>query len=169
MQMRSPFDGRYHNTRKSGHVIILGVLKYSVVKEVCREFFHSDLYTQAKIVILSSEKPSAELKQLLNIPYYRSRVVYLRGSELVKADLERADLLHAAAVFILSNRYEENANQSDSETVVRCLAIRSFCPDIKIFVHMIKTENKENARQAGVFRVMCLEEMTMVRILITTT
>ena len=80
------------------------------------------------------------------------------------ADLARADLAHAAAVFVLSNRYEADPNQIDSETVVRCLAVRAFCPEVRLFVHVIKTENKDNARQAGVFRVMCLEEMTMVRV-----
>jgi hypothetical protein len=96
------------------------------------------------------------------MPYYSSKVIYLRGTELVRADLRRADIKHASAVFVIANRYVEDSYQVDSETIMRCLAVRSASPSIKIFVHIIKTENKEHAQQAGVFRTICLEEMTMV-------
>ena len=34
-------------------------------------------------MIMSTEKPSTEVKALLKIPYYKRRVSYIRGSEMV--------------------------------------------------------------------------------------
>jgi hypothetical protein len=55
------------------------------MKSFLREFLHSDMYAQSKVVIMNREKPSRELKTLLSIPYNQRKVTYLQGSEMVRA------------------------------------------------------------------------------------
>ncbi len=84
------------------------------------------MYSRSKIVIMSTEKPSTEVKALLKIPYYKRRVTYILGSEMVffkglkvlkskvMSDLERIDMKHASACFVLANRYVKDAQQIDA-------------------------------------------------------
>ena len=70
----------------------------------------------ATVVLLSPEKPSGELLALVQHPYFRSRVRYFVGSPMIASDLQRADLAHASACFVLTNRYCIDINQADSGT-----------------------------------------------------
>ena len=83
--------------KRHGHIVVMGTITYSVLKTVVRDLFstvwyprnypdwnfYKGYYRQSKIVVLCSEEPSLELKQLLQSPLYKRRVKWLQGSEMV--------------------------------------------------------------------------------------
>lgn len=57
------------------------------------------------VILLSPCEMDDQMRMLLKIPMWASRVLYLRGSALKDEDLERVRMVSAEACFILSARH----------------------------------------------------------------
>lgn len=60
------------------------------------------------MLLLSPGELDNAMRILLQVPLWAERVIYIRGSALKDADLERARMAEAASCFILSARNNPN-------------------------------------------------------------
>lgn len=64
---------------------------------------------------------------------------YIKGSPLNDHDLEKARAVNASACLVFANLRAFDPEADDAATVLRVLAIKNFCPTIKVQVSVIKT------------------------------
>lgn len=75
------------------------------------------------------------MRLLLQDPVFISLVTYLQGSTLNDSDLERAKAESCIAIFLLTNKFTENADNEDSKAILQHLAISNYikkCNEMKI-------------------------------------
>jgi voltage-gated potassium channel Kch len=157
----SKYAGRIRPQPHSKHVIVCGNMSFDSLQHFLMEFYagqaeHLQAKTEYRVVIMNSDDPPPAIKGLLNHPLFRAQ--WLTGSELVENDLKRVSAQTAAAAFVLSERHGDS---KDAKTVMRCLALRSFAPDLPLFVQCVHPETKEHLRRiGGVMNFACSDELS---------
>lgn len=87
----------------AGHVLLCGALDLWSIEMFLREFYHRHHGRQlCAVCIMGAHLPSKALKVLLRRRPYNRLVVYLQGTVHNPLDLERAQVSHALAAFIIS-------------------------------------------------------------------
>jgi hypothetical protein len=78
-------------------------------------------------------------------------------------DLIRARCDVADAVFLLADRFCDDRSRQDSLTILRALNVKSFRPDIRVYVQILQPENKAHIFAAGVApeNVLCVDEIKL--------
>ncbi|KAI6652869.1 hypothetical protein LOD99_4255 [Oopsacas minuta] len=108
--------------------------------------FLSEVYAQENTrlgtVILSPRVADRMLETRLNSPMWRKRVIMLTGSALRPLDLDRAGIMTCTACFIVSDRHSDEPEASDQETILRAHSIHSYFPKCKLYIYILKVENK---------------------------
>jgi hypothetical protein len=61
---------------------------------------------------------------VLSDPELSIRVAYLDGNAMVDRDLRRAGVLKASAVFILANKFTDDPDTEDSNSILRALSVK---------------------------------------------
>ncbi|KAJ3326852.1 hypothetical protein HDU91_004533, partial [Kappamyces sp. JEL0680] len=154
------------------HVILTGNISYATIVEFCREFFHLD--QESVVVILHATPPSTETRRLLNLPSFRSRLLYLQGDVMNRLDLERARAECATAIFILTkdtagrNQLVEIPGESPSDVLVnehdtQSLQVAMNCkttyPGLPIFAQVNEQRCRDLAADCGIDRTVCINEI----------
>ena len=147
----------YFNYIKGKHVVL-------VTSNVRMNFlidFLNELYSEENndivTVILSPRSADKMTENRLKSPVWRRRVVLLQGSALRSIDLERASVSHAKYCFLIPDRQTDDPNSADQEIILRAIAIKRFAPRIKLYVHILKPENRFHVDFAT--KVMCEGEI----------
>jgi hypothetical protein len=142
------------------HIVIGGTITYSTVIDFCREFFVADEVTS--VVILHHEEPTMEIRKLLNHPFYRSRLTYLRGSLMSLSDLKRAQIQYATGFFLLNSDSvvtDTNMNDSDTSTLMHAIYAKSAFPGLPIFAQINDDRTFDFAKHVGIDRILCIDEV----------
>ena len=149
-------SGRHSYTPSSArpHVVIIGDLSDVQMKDFIREFFHPDHEVENQplqdiVVMIDCEDEEHEAATFESIRSYsssfkrfRHRVVLLSGSPLDEADLLRAQIHRAEAVFVIPNKYERDVNAQDAASVLRILSISNkINAHAKIFAMVLNSDN----------------------------
>ena len=147
----------YFNYIKGKHVVL-------VTSNVRMNFlvdFLNELYSEENndivTVILSPRSADKMTENRLKSPVWRRRVVLLQGSALRSIDLERASVSHAKYCFLIPDRQTDDPNAADQEIILRAIAIKRFAPRIKLYVHILKPENRFQVDFAT--KIMCEGEI----------
>jgi len=123
-------DAAFHRpSRTKSHVVVAGDLSPSSLDEVFREVFHADHGVEEQdlqAVILSPYPPSAFVLRLLNESELSSRITYIQGSPFKHRDLERAGMHHAAACFLLTNKFAPEPEEADAQIVLMAMAVKRY-------------------------------------------
>ncbi len=64
------------------------------------------------------------MDSVLSDPELSIRVAYLDGNAMVDRDLRRAGVLKASAVFILANKFTDDPDTEDSNSILRALSVK---------------------------------------------
>ena len=142
------------------HVIITGELTYGSIVDFCREYYVSD--PNGHVVIAKNEEPSLEVRRLLNHPFYRNRIFYLRGEITSLRDLRRFKSGNATALFLFNdklNKSPEDSKVSDTAILMQSLKVKNWEAGIPIFAQIHDTASLELAQCCGCDRVLCIEEI----------
>lgn len=108
------------------HILLCGEIDNGAL----RFFLHTWLNTEGergnrkKVVILAPTLPSNNLRRILIQREYEQRVVYLQGSAMVTADLQRAGAPSAAYCFIMVKKHSETLNQNDTAANLLTCSVR---------------------------------------------
>lgn len=116
------------------------------------------------MVILSPNLPDPALRDLIQGPTYSSRVVFLHGSAFDDADLLRAAIPDASAVFLLSPGWqgsEQRALAADRASALRAASVRNCSEKPEIFASVFHPSMKTQLLSSGANHVMCVEELKM--------
>lgn len=106
LKLGSSYQKPFH--KKSNRHVILAAHSFNDLKllRFLREFFHKDhdLADNMKVVIISREKPSNDVQQVIAV--YEEQTFLIVGSIFQESVLDKADVKNAEAAFILSNQYD---------------------------------------------------------------
>ncbi|KAJ3318321.1 hypothetical protein HDV06_000554 [Boothiomyces sp. JEL0866] len=151
---------------KSGrnHVVILGNLEITALRGFLREFFaadHGTLTLTTHVVLLAVDEPSEDLQALLSDPVYEHRVQYVKGSPMSFKAMKSASVQLAKAAFVLASRVSDvEPIEEDARTVMRCLSLRKFHPDLMIYAQILLPRNKTHLENIA-DQVLCIDEFKL--------
>ncbi|EAL66267.1 calcium-activated BK potassium channel, alpha subunit family protein [Dictyostelium discoideum AX4] len=143
LQQDSPFLRNLSSSSITGHVILCGDITISHLLDFLSEFYH-ERYGKLKkeLVILSPKAPDDRIKALLLHPFYKNRLIYLKGSPLFEHDLQRTKISKADSVFIT---LPSSWNSADTDNILCSYAVKSQYKNLKIFSHLISSKNKNKS------------------------
>ncbi|KAI8926291.1 hypothetical protein BC831DRAFT_457242 [Entophlyctis helioformis] len=160
----------------SPHVILSGSVTPSGLVDFCREYFISD--NVGTIVVLHTEEPNIDIRRLLNHPFYRNRLVYLRGNLMSIPDLRRAAAQYATGMFLLNSNAAEGSGSGssdvideaeelkqtrgmDAQVLMQALVAKNGFPGLPIFAQVQDVRSKELSGHCGCDRILCIDEIKM--------
>ncbi len=150
----------YAWTENHSHVILAGKFSYTAIVDFCREYFVSD--PNGHIIIVGTAEPTIEVKRLLNHPFYRNRIYYLRGDVSSPIDSKRLKLNKATGLFLFNVEVVMTSNESknfDTEILMQSLKIKNLEPGIPIFIQIRDKSTAEIAKCSGADRILCYEDI----------
>lgn len=142
------------------HVIISGAITYGAVIDFCREYYISD--SNGHVVILYNEEPSLEMRRLLNHPFYRNRIYYIRGDITLLRDLKRIRSINATGLFLMNAQpiaSSAEARAADTKVLMQSLKAKNWEAGIPIFVQIQDLGSLEMAQSCGSDRVICIQDL----------
>ena len=162
----------YSASSDKPHVIVSGTITSSVLIDFCREYFVADPI--GVIVILHTDEPDLYMRRLLNHPFYRNRLVYLRGNLMSAPDLRRAAAPFATSLFLLNSGTSNNAAASlneedeikrtrgmDAQVLMQTLVSKNSFPGLPIFAQVQDIRSQDLSQHCGCDRVLCVDEIKM--------
>ncbi|KAJ3024231.1 hypothetical protein HKX48_004504 [Thoreauomyces humboldtii] len=164
----------YSAHREHCHVILAGTVSYTAVIDFCREYFVAD--PEGHVVILNNEEPNLEIRKLLRHPFYRNRVIYLRGTALNAGDLRRCQAGVSTALFLLNLDCvpaEEEGNSGgeneqlrvtrgfDAQILMQACVAKNGFPGLPIFGEVQDIRSQDLSAACGCDRVLCIDEVKM--------
>eukprot|EP00171_Calliarthron_tuberculosum_P021292 IDg21292t1 len=117
----------YIETMESSHVVVTGHVKWEYLKQLVEEFLKVSGNDNNKVVVLTSSPTwSAQdwEKFISRDCFYDYRVFFVDGSPLEHYDLERARVISARAVFVLSDPHRGDPYREDAGCLKTILSIR---------------------------------------------
>ena len=166
---------RFRPRENSTHIVICGDLHSTSLREFFSELFHEDHenVNLHAVLLQPAAKPNFDmLSNILNDPIFSLCVTYLEGSAMSERDLKRAHIDKAKAVFLMANKFHENADEQDAKTILEHVSIKRFIsrhvldPKILFCMQLIRPENRrhlnENVeREEDLDLVICINQIKM--------
>ncbi|KFH70422.1 hypothetical protein MVEG_03272 [Podila verticillata NRRL 6337] len=119
-----------------------------------KEFSDSDV----RVVFLSRNKPSRDVKTLLDMPMHKNRTTMLVGNGLDESDLKRCQVRDAGAVFVIPDRSTSGLESQDTMTTLLAWSIHIYAPDTRIFTYNLLAET-ESFQWGVVEKSMCISDV----------
>ncbi|KNE70116.1 hypothetical protein AMAG_20242 [Allomyces macrogynus ATCC 38327] len=154
-KVRRDGGGTFSKRKRLQHVVLIGRFEDPrLVSSLLQALFHSETSKPLKVVFLSRRRPPTAVKALINAPLFRDRVFYIQGSALNDADLQRAQIASADAVFFISN----NTTAEDERNVLRVWSVVRHAPltHLYIYTHRPEFERYHTVHSTA---VVCADEM----------
>jgi hypothetical protein len=86
------------------------------------------------------------MMHLLHTKPYVNKVKYIAGSPLNEDDLDKTDVLNAAAVFIISDKTcadEKQELQKDEDSILYAISCRFFCVNLEYMEEQARIKDKQ--------------------------
>jgi len=132
-----------HRAETERHVVVCSTtLQPNIIMDFLNEFYAHPMLQNYYVVILSPSEMNPNLTQILQVPMWSQRVIYIQGSLLNSSDLQRAQMEFAEACFILACRNYQSRDEADQHTIVRSWAVKDYAPNCVQYVHVLKPESK---------------------------
>ncbi|GAB9472712.1 hypothetical protein Gpo141_00009884 [Globisporangium polare] len=157
------FDKKYVPDKSIQHILLCGEIDNGAL----RFFLHTWLNTEGergnrkKVIILVPTLPSNNLRRILIQREYEQRVVYLQGSAMVTADLQRAGAPSAAYCFIMVKKHSETLDQNDTAANLLTCSVRKNNRYAPLYVQVSKYDNARHVNISGASAVVCLEQLRL--------
>ena len=139
-----------HRAENEKHVVVCSTsMQANIIMDFLNEFYAHPMLQNFYVVLLSPSESDQNLAMILQVPLWSQRVIYIQGSVLNNSDLNRAQIEHAEAVFILASRNYHDREAADQHSILRSWAIRDYAPNVCQYVHLLKPENKLHVQYAS--------------------
>lgn len=126
----------YVETIECSHVVVTGHVKWEFLKQFIFEFLREGENANTKVLVLTSSPTWSNDdwdKVIARNMTYDYRVFFVDGSPLESSDLERARVISARAVFVMSDPHRGDPYREDASTLKTILSIRKFGGSVPIF------------------------------------
>lgn len=138
------------------HVVVCSTtVQQNIIMDFLNEFYAHPMLQNFYVVLLSPSELDQNLSIILQVPLWSQRVIYIQGSALNNFDLNRAQVEHAEACFIMAARNYHDRQASDQHSILRSWAIRDYAPNCVQYVHLLKPENKMHVQHASKLLIYC--------------
>ncbi len=132
------------------HVVVCSTtLQQNLIMDFLNEFYAHPMLQNFYAVLLSPCDLDPNLAMILQVPLWSQRVIYIQGSAMNNSDLNRAQVEHAEACFIMAARNYPDRQAADQHTILRSWAIKDYAPHCVQYVHLLKPENKMHVQHAS--------------------
>ncbi|XP_055332968.1 calcium-activated potassium channel slowpoke-like [Paramacrobiotus metropolitanus] len=137
---RKRFGGNYRPENGIGHVVVTGRIDASFMSRFLSDFCREDRRRDDVRVVFVGHVPDVEMESVLK--HYGSTVVYLEGSLMQIQDLRRAQLHHAMACFVITDKSSPSPVKEDLATVMLVTSIKNFHPHTRCIVQLLQNQAK---------------------------
>ncbi|KAF1326738.1 Voltage-gated ion channel superfamily, partial [Globisporangium splendens] len=134
LSRETAFDKKYEPDKSIQHILLCGEIENGAL----RFFLHNWLHTE-------SERGNRKRRE------YEQRVVYLQGSAMVAADLQRAAAPTAAYCFVMVKKHSETLDQNDTAANLLTCSVSKF-------------DNVRHVNISGASSVVCLEQLRLAMV-----
>ena len=152
------------------HLIILGQVCPSNLKNFLDEFFHEDHEGSKKqCVVIQNCRPSNAILDIIGCKDYAQQVIYLEGDQRDATSMKRADISRAEAVMILNDKLSFDASHADTEIILQAMFIKNYLlqngENVNICMQLLKPESSLNyhlsldAEVVKKDQIVCIEQM----------
>lgn len=111
-----------------------------------------------RVVFLSRNKPSKDVKTLLDMPTHKNRTTMLVGNGLDESDLKRCQAKDAGAVFIIPDRTTSGLESQDTMTTLLAWSLHLYAPSTRVFTYNLLPET-ETFQWGIVEQTMCISDV----------
>lgn len=107
------------------------------------------------VLVQCIDPPSFEMLQLINENQFALNVMYVEGSALNNRDLRRCCADTSVAIFVMTNKFADNADEEDAKTILQQFSIRRYCQSNNPFtppfycLQLIRPENQRHLEIQG--------------------
>lgn len=124
--MQTVFDKKYIPDKSIQHVLLCGDIDNGALRFFLHSWLHKegDRGSRRKVIILAPTLPSTSMRRLLISRKYEQHVLYLQGSAMVTADLQRAAAPTAAFCFIMVKKHTNAQDQNDTAANLLTCSVR---------------------------------------------
>jgi hypothetical protein len=162
VHMRAIYSPKSKNSK---HIVICGDLSSTSLQDFFGELFHEDHENvDLNAVILLPQAPTTEILLLMRDPQFFLCINYLEGSALLEADLKRAKVETAQAMFILSNKFNSNSDEEDAKSILLNFSIKRYLAlfDRTNMLYCMQLIRPENRRHLAIDEISGLRENDLV-------
>uniref|UniRef100_A0A1I8H8F3 Maxi K channel n=1 Tax=Macrostomum lignano TaxID=282301 RepID=A0A1I8H8F3_9PLAT len=165
MESKKYRRNKIHLMHGRRHVVLAGNFDVPTV-----ETFFNDFYSNGRdenkmefLAMIGEEEPSPEMQALLKTR--ELYVTYLHGNVMSLRDLKRAELKLATATIILADGLTNDPEDEDVKNIMRVIAIKDYCPNIRIIVQLHLYKSKTYLRNIPDWsavhgdQALCINEM----------
>ncbi|RNE99474.1 putative calcium/potassium channel (CAKC) [Trypanosoma rangeli] len=132
-----------HGGRRA-HVILAGVFTEMGVEIILQDFYGGwRRYVDLKIVLLSPVEPPPEVKLLVDLPWFKDRVLLMIGDPQREVDLKRADARHADAIFLFGDTFPSTF-YTDYNLIQQSLFINHHDPELAQYLYLRSEKNTKH-------------------------
>ncbi|KAK3826565.1 MAG: hypothetical protein JOS17DRAFT_686693, partial [Linnemannia elongata] len=129
------------------------------VADMLSGFFNKEFSdTDVRVVFLSRNKPSKDVKTLLDMPTHKNRTTMLVGNGLDESDLKRCQAKDAGAVFIIPDRTTSGLESQDTMTTLLAWSLHLYAPSTRVFTYNLLPET-ETFQWGIVEQTMCISDV----------
>ena len=156
---------KFDTTRVPQHVIVCGHVTAFSAHEFLKDFLHPDRGdNQTHVLFLHPERPDSNLKDVIRSNY--TRVQYLVGSVLNSNNLQKAKLLEAKAVFILTDKHAVNPLEDDNANLLRLVSVKNTTCQVPVIIQLLLSTSKKQVHyiegwNVGVDIAVCINELKL--------
>lgn len=131
------------------HIVIMGNICASNLKNFLDEFFHPDHEGgKRQCIVIDNCRPSNAIIDTIKHPAYGQQVVYLEGDQQLPETLKRSDIFNADSVMILNDKLSPDASHADTEIILQAMFIKNFLlqnnTNVNICMQLLKPESSLN-------------------------
>ncbi|KAI9327211.1 hypothetical protein BDR26DRAFT_97479 [Obelidium mucronatum] len=158
--------GEVFTRGKASYFVVLGHFDtVSKVSDVLEGLLHEQTKKE-KVVLLARAPASTDIQALITSYKYKDRVTYLVASGMDKSDLERAQVRHATAVYILADRGAADHRREDEKNTLRAWAIHTYAPDIPLYVNNLLPDT-ESYQEMNADGSLCTDDLKQLVLALT--
>ncbi|KAF9153429.1 hypothetical protein BG015_003406 [Linnemannia schmuckeri] len=129
------------------------------VADMLSGFFNKEFSdTDVRVVFLSRNKPSKDVKTLLDMPTNKNRTTMLVGNGLDESDLKRCQVKDAGGVFIIPDRTTSGLESQDTMTTLLAWSLHLYAPNTRVFTYNLLPET-ETFQWGMVEQTMCISDV----------
>ncbi|KAF1795845.1 NAD(P)-binding domain [Phytophthora cactorum] len=163
LSRETAFDKKYEPDKSTQHVLLCGEVENGALLFFLHNWLHKEeeRRTRRKVVILAPTLPSNNLRRVLLHPDYEERVIYLQGSAMVAADLQRAAAPTAEYCFVMVKKHSGTLDQNDTAANLITCSVRKNNRHAPLHVQVSKFDNTRHFHISGATAVICLEQLKL--------
>ncbi|KAI8817733.1 uncharacterized protein EV422DRAFT_213864 [Fimicolochytrium jonesii] len=163
LHLRNSGRGTYQRG-KSPFVVFVGNFSKTIsVIDIIHTFVAREQDRPLNLVFMGRDEPSAAVKAIVRREGFTHRCTYLQGNVLEVQDMERAQIQHAAAAFIIADRNAPDHLIEDDENTLRAWAIDDHAPDVPLFVYNLLPET-EILQTHSANEAVCIDNLKQILI-----